>query len=87
MTDIVERRARMRWPKSISGPIRVERHDCEGGLIAYEIWDHGPATCHRLCTVYEETGLNAKAEAEFVALAINNALGALMAIDRQEEKT
>ncbi len=72
-----------RIPKTISGPIEVERHDFNDGSIGYEIWDHGKDTYHRLCTIYEWDIRAAKAEAEFVALALNNAIGALRAIDTQ----
>ena len=71
-------------PRSISGPIIVERHDFESGMIGYELWDYGHDTYHRLCTVYEIDVKTAKAEAEFVALAINNAIGALRAAAKAE---
>jgi hypothetical protein len=58
-------------PRTITGPIKVERHDLESGDIAYEIVDWGSKTYHRICTVE-----NNKEEAEFVALALNNAIGA-----------
>jgi hypothetical protein len=69
-------------PKSITGPIKVERHDNEDGSISYELWDYGKDTYHQVCVVSEDTSDNAKAEADFVALAMNNAIGALMAIER-----
>lgn len=69
-------------PKSITGPIRVERHDREDGEIVYELWDYGSKTYHCVCVVREELNDHAKTEAEFIALALNNAIGALMAIAR-----
>ncbi len=69
-------------PRSIAGPIKVERHDCEGGAIAFEVMDYGSDTYHRICTIYDSDNNHAKQEAEFVALALNNAIGALMAIER-----
>lgn len=63
-------------PKTITGPVKVERHDLEGGDIAYEVMDWGSKTYHRICTVE-----NNKEEAEFVVLALNNAIGALRAIE------
>lgn len=68
-------------PKSIAGPIVVERHDNQDGSIAYEIWDHGKDTCHQICCVTEHTSDNAKAEADFIALSLNNTLGAFKAIE------
>lgn len=70
-----------RIPRSISGPIQVERHDFNDGMIGYEVWDHGKGTYHRLCTIYECDTATAKAEAEFIALALNNAIGALRAVE------
>lgn len=67
-------------PASITGPIKVERHDLESGEIVYELWDYGKETYHCVCVVREELNDHAKAEAEFVALALNNSIGALMAI-------
>ena len=67
-------------PKSITGPVSVERRDEEDGLIIYEVWDHGPATYHMICRVSEVHCDNAKAEADFIALSMNNSIGALMAI-------
>jgi len=69
-------------PRSITGPIKVERHDREDGIIVYELWDYGSKTYHRIGFVSEDTCDNAKAEADFVAMAMNNAIGALMAIER-----
>lgn len=67
-------------PPSIRGPIVVERHDDDDGTINYELWDHGGAKYHCVCTVTDSFNDNAKAEAEFIALAMNNAIGALTAI-------
>ncbi|MCK1585447.1 hypothetical protein IVB03_39325 [Bradyrhizobium sp. 168] len=69
-------------PKSITGPVRVERHDEDDGNVVYEVWDHGPGTYHMICAVSEVHCDNAKAEADFIALAMNNAIGALMVIER-----
>jgi hypothetical protein len=69
-------------PKSITGPIRVERNDDDDGNITYEVWDHGPKTYHMICSISEVHCDNAKAEADFVALALGNAIGALMVIER-----
>lgn len=74
-----------RIPQSLTGPIVVERCDDDDGGIYYELWDHGKETYHFICGVYPDPGKdNAKAEAEFMALAINNAIGALRAIDKAE---
>lgn len=73
-----------RIPKTISGPIRAERQDAQDGLISYELWDYGPETYHCVCVVSEELAGNAKAEAEFVALALNSAIGALKAVAMAE---
>lgn len=69
-------------PRSITGPIKVERHDRDDGIIVYELWDYGGKTYHQVCVVSEDTSDNAKAEADFIALAMNNSIGALMAIER-----
>jgi hypothetical protein len=69
-------------PKSITGPVRVERHDDDDGNIIYEVWDYGPKTYHMICSISEVHCDNAKAEADFVALALGNAIGALMVIER-----
>jgi hypothetical protein len=74
-----------RWPKSLTGPVIVERRDNETGLIAYEVMDMG-STYHCVCVVSEDQNDNAKQEAEFVAMAINSALGALKVIDAAELK-
>ncbi len=74
-----------RVPRTITGPIRVERHDCDNGFIIYELWDHGSKTYHQVCSVSEHTCANAKAEADFIALAMNSTLGALMLIDSAEK--
>jgi hypothetical protein len=29
----------------------IERHDQEDGSITYEIWDHKPPTCGRICSI------------------------------------
>lgn len=70
-------------PKSLTGPVVVERHDLDSGEIVYELWDHGTSTYHCLCHVRESLNDHAKAEAEFMALAINNAIGALKQIERR----
>ena len=70
-----------RIPPSLTGPIVVERCDDDDGTIYYELWDHGRETCHFICGIYPDPqNDNAKAEAEFMALAINNA------IDRTERQ-
>ena len=69
-------------PRTITGPIRVERHDEDDGNVIYEIWDHGPKTYHMICSISEVHCDNAKAEADFIALAMSNAIGALIAIER-----
>jgi|NGEPerStandDraft_6_1074524.scaffolds.fasta_scaffold133424_3 hypothetical protein len=58
-----------------SGPIVVERHDCEGGAISYELWGYGPNTYHRLCTLSDDDNRHAKRDAELLARAANNLLG------------
>jgi hypothetical protein len=70
-------------PKTLTGPIRVQRHEREDGAIDYELWDEGAGTFHQVCSVTEDTSDNAKAEADFIALAMNNAIGALRAIEAQ----
>ena len=72
-----------RIPKSLTGPVIVERRDNETGLVAYEGMDLG-STYHCVFVVSEDQNDNAKAEAEFIALALNNAIGALRAIDANE---
>jgi len=69
-------------PKSITGPIVVERRDRESGEIVYELWDYGSETYHCVCVVREELNDHAKTEADFIALALNNSIGALMVIAR-----
>lgn len=69
-------------PRTITGPIKVERHDDDDGRIVYELWDYGKGTYHCVCAVSEDTSDNAKAEADFIALAMNNSIGALMAIEQ-----
>lgn len=68
-----------RIPNTLTGPIVIERRDNESGLIAYELMDMSK-TYHCVCVVSEDQNSNAKAEAEFVALALNNAIGALRTI-------
>lgn len=74
-----------RIPKSLTGPVVVERRDDEDGSIYYELWDHGRETYHFICGIYPDPEKdNAKAEADFMALAINNAIGALRVIAETE---
>ena len=73
-----------RIPKSLDGPVVVERHDCDDGDITYEVWDHSGKTYHMICALNELTNDNAKQEAEFIALALNNAIGALKTIAMAE---
>jgi hypothetical protein len=75
-----------RVPKSLTGPIKVERQDQDDGSITYEVMDWGTGTYHCLCHVSTDYNDNAKQEAEFIALALNNAIGALTAIDEAEYK-
>jgi hypothetical protein len=73
-------------PKSITGPIVVERHDEDDGNLIYEVWDHGGPAYHMICSVSEVHCDNAKAEAEFIALSMNNAIGAIMAIEKATKR-
>jgi hypothetical protein len=56
------------------GPFRVERHDQEGGAIAYEIWDYFSGTYHRLCTIDDSDNPHAKHDADLIANALNATL-------------
>jgi len=56
------------------GPFRVERCDCEGGAIAYEVWDYFTGTYHRLCTINDFDNPHAKHDAELIANALNATL-------------
>ncbi len=56
------------------GPFRVESHDCEGGAIAYEVWDYFSGTYHRLCAINDFDNPHAKPDAELIANALNTTL-------------
>lgn len=76
-----------RIPKSLSGPVVIECIEDDDGSIYYELWDHGKKTYHFICGIYPDPEeVNCKQEAEFMALAINNAIGALTAIAKTEAR-
>jgi|SRR5258706_5810383 len=56
------------------GPFRVESHDCEGGAIAYEVWDYFTGTYHRLCAINDFDNPHAKHDAELIANSLNTTL-------------
>jgi hypothetical protein len=53
------------------GPFRVESHDCDGGAIAYEVWDYFTGTYHRLCAINDFDSPHAKRDTEPIASALN----------------
>lgn len=61
--------------KLIVGPVVVERIDMECGGIRYELVDMSAENYHIICAMIDLESPKAKHEAEFMAKAINTALG------------
>ncbi len=62
-------------------PYRVERHDLEGGAIAYEVWDTRPGSYRRLCTLDDFDNPQAKHDSEVIADALNSSMPTVLPWD------